>query len=119
MTIEKLIEQIEAVYGEYKNKSLKSVVISYIMKDIKDDQYKTLWNIILYFHKANFGNPCIATIEECIESARKLKGKMDIHKSKGTSEGRYNYMDDYLSGDEDLIPVGSLVDELAKKVKSE
>lgn len=117
-TAEDLIKKIEKIYGEYKNKALKSVVISYLKKDIKDDCYKQLWNIVLYFHKVNFGIPCIATFEECIENARKLKGKMDIHKTKEVNSDKYNYISDYQNGDQELKPAGSLVEELARKIKN-
>ena len=74
MTAETLIQQLENYYGEYQNQKLKSFVLAYIKKDHDQKRLEDLLKSILYYHRANFNAPCIASIEECIKQARSEKG---------------------------------------------
>ncbi len=80
MTIETVFAQIEKYYGAYENQELKKFVRAYLVKDYNPDKFDEILRAILYYHKANFGAPCIATIEECIKLVRLEKGKVDPHK---------------------------------------
>lgn len=91
MNIDTMLNQIENYFGEYENKKLKSFVKAYLIKDYKEDKFDEILKAILYYHKANFGAPCVATIEECIKNARLEKGQVDPHKSKSTNTDRFNY----------------------------
>ena len=72
MTIDTIMAQIETYYGNYDNTKLKSFVRAYLIKDYKEDKFDEILKAILYYHKANFGSPCIATIEECIKNCLKV-----------------------------------------------
>ena len=91
MTAETLIQQLENYYGEYQNQKLKSFVLAYVKKDHEQSKLEQLLRSILYYHRANFNAPCIASIEECIKQARIEKGQVDTHKGKKTNTERYNF----------------------------
>ena len=91
MTIDTMLNQVENYFGEYENKKLKSFVRAYLLKDYKENKFDEILKAILYYHKANFGAPCIATIEQCIKNARLEKGQVDPHKSRATKTDKYNY----------------------------
>jgi hypothetical protein len=93
MDIDKLMNQIETYYGNYENAKLKAFVKAYLLKDYKEGKFDEILKAILYYHKAAFKAPCIATIEECIKLARLEKGQVDPHKSKTTNTDRYNFKD--------------------------
>ncbi len=80
MNIDEVFKKIESYYGEYKNQELKAFVVAYIIKDHKAEKYDEVLKSILYFHQANFGAPCIATIEDCVKKARIEKNQVDSHK---------------------------------------
>ncbi len=89
MNIDTFMSQVETYYGKYENEKLKSFVRAYLLKDYKEEKFDEILKAILYYHKANFGSPCIATIEECIKSARLEKGQVDPHKLKTTNTTQY------------------------------
>ena len=89
MTIDDLINEIENYYGEYVNKYLKGSVKAYLIKDFKPEKYPEVRKSIQYYHKVNFGVPCIATIEECIKLARSEK---ELNKREGViTKNKWNY----------------------------
>jgi len=89
MTIETLMNQIETYYGNYENVKLKTFVRAYLLKDYKEEKFDEILKSILYYHKVNFGVPCIATIEECIKLARAEK---ELNKLEGVhTVNKWNY----------------------------
>ena len=89
MNIETLLNQIENYYGEYNNAKLKTFVRAYLLKDYKEDKFDEILKSILYFHKAAFKAPCIASIEECIKLAREEK---ELNKREGVhTKNKWNY----------------------------
>jgi hypothetical protein len=116
LTAEQLISKLEQIYGEYNNDYLKAVVIGYLKKDIKPDQIENVYRAIVYHHKANFGVPCVATIEESIESAIKKKNTFSPYITKGVNSSVYDYKREAEQNPEEFMPVGSLLKDLAKKV---
>ena len=89
-----MFKQIEVYYGEYENKELKKMVNAYLLKDHKQDQFKSILKSILYYHPAKYKAPCIASIEECLKKARFEKGLTDTHKSKlETDTSTLNYLE--------------------------
>jgi hypothetical protein len=89
-----MFAQIEKYYGEYENKELKKMVNAYLIKDHKQDQFKSVLKSILYYHPAKYKAPCIASIEECLKKARIEKGLTDTHKSKmETDTSSMNYLE--------------------------
>lgn len=117
MTLDQLIIVFEKYYGIYENEYVKNSVISYIRKDHKEDMYPEIKRAILYHHQSNYSAPCIAVIEKALKNARLEKGLIDTHKTKTTNTDRYNYKKEYEEGNEEFKPVGSLVEELNKKIK--
>jgi hypothetical protein len=79
-----MFERIEKYYGSYENPNLKNLVRNYLLKDYDPKKFDEILKSILYFHKAIFKAPCIATIEECIKKARLEKGQTDPHKGTET-----------------------------------
>ena len=89
MKIETLMNQIEGYYGKYENTKIKLFVKSYLQKDHKEEKLDEILKSILYYHKVNFGVPCIATIEECIKLARAEK---ELNKREGVqTKNKWNY----------------------------
>jgi len=89
LTIDDLINELEKYYGEYENKYLKGSVKAYLLKDFKQENYPEVRKSIQYYHKVNFGVPCIATIEECIKLARAEK---ELNKREGVhTKNKWNY----------------------------
>ncbi len=116
MDIVKFFKMIEKLYGNYDD-NLKVVIEQFMAKSIRPEMVGKIYVSVVYYHKVNFGVPCIATIRECIKKAMEDKEITTPYVAKNNKNKRYSYMEEYLDGDEDLKPVGSLVDDLAKKVK--
>jgi len=91
LTIDEFFKDIEGYYGEYDNKYLKGSIKAYMQKDHKQDKYLEVARAIKYYHRVNFGVPCIASIEDSIKQARLEKGQVDPHKSRATKTNKYNY----------------------------
>ncbi len=112
MVVNDLMKAIKGVYGDYDNKILEGTVRRYLTEDIQPSQYKDLYRIILYYHKAIFKAPCIATIEEAIEKARLKKSKFDPHKQVET-KNKWDYREQAKKDKEfDKVPV-----DLSKMLK--
>lgn len=89
MTIDTIMAQIETYYGTYENVKLKLFVKAYLLKDHKENNFDEILKSILYYHKAAFKAPCIASIEECIKLARVEK---ELNKAKGViTKNKWNY----------------------------
>ena len=112
MTIDSVFTQIEKYYGTYENHELKKFVKAYLIKDYNPDKYDEILRAILYYHKANFGTPCIATIEECIKLARLEKGKTDPHKQVVT-KNKWDYKEQAKT-DKDFDKVDASLSEIFK-----
>lgn len=94
MVVDEFLKAIEGVYGIYENKILKTTVKKYLEEDIEPSKLSELYRVVLYGHKANFGVPCIATIEECIHNARMKKGKYEPYRVKTMNPDKYNYREE-------------------------
>lgn len=95
MVVDEFLKAIEGVYGVYENQILRGTVKRYLEEDIEPSKLSELYRVVLYGHKANFGVPCIATIEECIQNARLKKGKYEPYRVKATNTDKYNYRAEY------------------------
>jgi hypothetical protein len=102
------MNQIETYYGNYENVKLKSFVKAYLLKDYKENRFDEILKSILYYHKAAFKAPCIASIEECIKLARVEK---ELNKKSGViTKNRWNY-EEQAKTDHDFDKVNeSLID---------
>lgn len=116
MVVDEFLKAIEGVYGIYENQTLRGTVKRYLEEDIEPSKLSGLYRVVLYGHKANFGVPCIATIEECIQNARLKKGKYEPYRIREV-KNKWNYREEYEQGDEDLKPIGSLMIDFKTKIK--
>ena len=83
MEIDELKIEIKAYYDTKKNKwsdFVETAVLAFVKQTIQEDYYLELRRYLFLFHKRSFGQPCIAVIEESIDSAIK-KGMPDIRKA--------------------------------------
>ena len=87
MTVDGVIKELENYYGAYSNPKVKDYVKAYLYRDHKPEKLESVLKSIIYYHKASFKAPCIASIEECVKLAKREK---DLSK-KGTNTDRYNY----------------------------
>jgi hypothetical protein len=89
MNINQMFEKLEGYYGNYENKNLKVFVRNYLIKDYKEEKFDEILKSILYYHKAAFKAPCIASIEECIKLARSEK---ELNKRQGVhTKNKWDY----------------------------
>ncbi|MCP4988529.1 MAG: hypothetical protein GY928_21495 [Colwellia sp.] len=115
MNIDTVMNQIETYYGNYENVKLKAFVKAYLMKDYKEEKFDEILKSILYYHKAAFKAPCIASIEECIKLARAEK---ELNKNKGiTTKNKWDYREQAKT-DKDFDKVNaSLTDVFKQTIK--
>lgn len=115
MVADEFMIAIEKVYGNYENPTLKAVVKKYLIEDIAPDKLAQLYRTVLYGHKANFGAPCIATIEECIYNARQRKNKFEPYRIKQANSCKENILDEKKAiPDEEFIECGNVLTDLFK-----
>jgi hypothetical protein len=117
MNIDTLMNQIETYYGNYENVKLKSFVRAYLLKDYKEEKFDEILKSILYYHKAAFKAPCIASIEECIKLARaekELNKRQGVHtKNKWDYEEQAKHDPDF---DKVNIDLSGMLKDTIKKV---
>ncbi len=113
MVVNDLMSALIKYFGDYENDYVKKMVVGYLERKIKPNEYKNLLQVIYSYHKANFGAPCIATIKDCIDKARLKDNKYEPYVIKET-KNVWNYKEQ-AKEDEEMQEIDP---ELFKKLKN-